>query len=360
MVQGMKANVLAQATGVRGKLVFISARVNAGAQNFVEGDVRVWVDGSPTPTIWDSGWEDFFGSSHGYAKCPHQTEPLFAWDRVDPPGWGVDGANKHTRVDFWQQRLFGLDAPTFAHGFRAAVEGLPNKYHGSVRAMVLFYGVPAPPLKHTDRVLPGEELPIGAWPLARGPPPHGYAVAAPPDDVTVYALRSALPSYGELVPILQHKCFRKGHCLYEGTTGGVPLTRDGALALRSGRVAFTVAVDPSAVRVYLRRLVDVRFPLQRAALSVDGHAIKVLQSSDKDFAHMDTAWKVDTYALPEEHTRGKSALRLALEVEPAAAACPGCEFPSWPGNKGGAAGTEYELPWVEAQWDVYCEMPLGY
>jgi hypothetical protein len=354
MVEGMKGNVMGQATGVRGKLAFISARVIAGAQNFVEGDVRVWVDGSPTPAIWDSGWEDFFGGSHGYAQAPFVSEPFFAWDRVDPPGWGTHGASTHTRVDFWQQRVLGLEAPAFAHGFRVAVEGLPKKYFGSVRAAVLFYGVPAPPLRRTDRVLPGEELTpalLAQWPRPAGPPPHRYAVSAPLEDVAAYALHSGLPSYGELVPILQNKCFKKGHCTYEGSTGGVPLTRGGALALRGGRVAFTVAVDPAAVRVFLRRLVDVRFPMQRAALLIDGRAVKVLQSTDKEFPHMDTAWKVDTYALPEELTRGRSSLRVALDVEDPAAACGDCAFPSWPGQKAVLQGS-----WTEAQWDVLCEM----
>jgi hypothetical protein len=375
MEHGMKTNVLGQATGVTGKLAFLSARVDAASQQFVEGDVRVWVDGSPTPAVWDSGWEDFFGGSHGYAKRAHASEALFAWDRVDPPGWGIEGANKHTRVDFWQQRLFGLDAPAFSHGFRVDVEGLPHKFGGRVRAAVLFYGVPAPPLRRTDRVLPGEEFAFGdlaalaaggalrpvAKRLAPGAPRpapgrHDYAVSAPPDDVTLYSLTSVVPSYGEVNPITKHKCFAKKHCLYEGTTGGPPLTRGCVLSLRSGWVAFTVAVDPAAVRVLLRRLVDVHFQLQRATLHVDGRPVKVLQSSDKEYVHLDTAWKVDTYVLPEELTRGRSALRIALEVEDARV--PGrtdsVTLPSWPGR---VEGNPLPIQWTEAQWDVLCEMP---
>jgi hypothetical protein len=352
MVAGMKDNVLAEVRGVRGALALITAYVHAATQQFVEGDVRVWADGSPTPAVWESGWEDFFNGAHGYGDDLHHCgEAAFAYDRVDPPGW--PGHNAHQRVHFFQARALAADAVTFEHSVRVAVEGLPVKFAGDVRALVLFYGLPAPPLETTDWVRPADEWAPGGGggggtaAAAR----HGYTLTGvAPGTLAPYTLRSVVPSYGEESPITLLKCFRKVTelCLFEGARGGVVLTRP-ALALPPGaRAAFTVALAPTAERVFLRRLVDARFSVQRAALFIDGVYVRDIASADRDFAHFHASWKVDTVALPPELTRGRSRVRVAIVVRPIEGA----------GNRSYADWSHLGDAWTEAQWEVVCVPPI--
>ena len=124
MAEGMRGNVLASERGVRGSLALLSVYVVAASQNFVEGDLRSWVDGSPSPSVWESGWEDFFNGSHGYDEDPHHCgEAFFSYDRVDPVGWGCYN-NTDTAVHLYQLRLMMGDGVGFEAGFRMAVEGL--------------------------------------------------------------------------------------------------------------------------------------------------------------------------------------------------------------------------------------------
>jgi len=381
MEEGARGNVMAEETGVRGALALVAAYVVGETQQFVEGDLRLWVDGSPTPSIWESGWEDFFNGSHGYDEDLHHCgEGLFSYDRVDPLWWGWYN-NSHQRIHFWQARLLLGDALTWHSGFRMAVEGLPIKYAGRVEALTLWYGYPtSAPLHTSDWVHPPAEWnpPHSLVILAGGggaeeerdallgrgrflPPPahhrqHGYAIVVPTLEFlsTPYTLRSGLPSYGEWEKIALLKCFKKKQCTHEGAGGGVAVTVEGALALWSGAtVAFTVRIDPTADFVFLRRLVDIRYSVQRAAVSVDGVACGTWSSSDRDYLHLLTSWKVETHTLPREVTRGKSSIRVVLRVL-------GEE------EKGGKERAERVFPdftnlgagWTEARWEVVNVPPL--
>jgi hypothetical protein len=374
MEEGMRGNVLAEVRGTRGSLVLVAAHVVGATQQFVEGDLRVWTDGSPSPNVWESGWEDFFNGSHGYDEDLHHCgEAMFSYDRVDPLYWGWYN-NSHTTVHFFQVRLLMGDAVTFEDSFRMAVEGLPVKYKGTVRALTLWYGYPtSAPLHTSDWVYPGEEwepsqlVVLGGYDggggASEGAPssaaisdalhgrgaflpsplhPHGYALVAPAStSLSRYSLTSGLPSYGEWVKIVLLKCFRKKQCEHEGAGGGVSVTVEGALAVEEGWVSFTVAVDPGAERVFLRRLVDIRYGVQRVSLRVDGVDCGAVGSSDREYLHMHTSWKVDTVRLPPEVTQGKSSLRITLQVLPEDVK--GRVFPEF-SNLGWG--------WTEARWEV--------
>ena len=365
MAEGMRGNVLAGERGVRGSLAYLSVHVLAHSQNFVEGDLRVWCDGSPSPSVWESGWEDFFNGSHGYDEDTHHCgEALFAYDRVDPVGWGCYN-NTDTHVHFYQARLLVGDAVAFAHAFRVAVEGLPRgKSSGQVTSAALWYGASAPPLLTTDWVHPPalwgtpgaaahflltdtSQLPAAAA-AALDDPAGPYTVAAPTGGLTTYNLHSGLPSYGEWRTIELLKCFKKGHCTHEGAGGGVAIELPGTLSLSQGAwVAFTLRLRPDCQRVLLRRLVDVRYSPQRALLHVDGVRVGQLSSSDRDVLHVHSSWKVDSLALPVEATAGKAAVRVKLQVlreEVRGRAY--ADYTSVNAEEGGH--------WTEARWEAVC------
>ena len=119
-------------------------------------------------------------------------------------------------------------------------------------------------------------------------------------------------------------------------------------------MAFTIAIPQGRAaceRVLLRRLVDVRFSPQRAALWIDGEAHGVLSSSDRDIPHVLTSWKVDTIPLPPAATRGKAAVRVRLHVQPEQHAG-SKEFAAWTRSAESKDGA-----WTEARWQALC-VPL--
>ena len=365
MAEGMRGNILAQETGVRGSLVLLSVHVRAASQNFVEGDLRIWTDGSPTPDVWESGWEDYFNGSHGYDEDHHHCgEALFSYDRVDPVGWGCYN-NTDTTVHLYQTRLLLGDSVPFLHGFRVAVEGLPGgKSAGTVRCAALWYARGAPPLRSlgwlhppalysTPQAVrrveagwvghPALALPLGG--------PATYAIVAAEDAVVAYDLTSALPSYGEWRRIVELKCFKKRQCHHEGSEHGVVLAVQGALAVASGWVALRLPASPACHSILLRRLVDVRYTPQRAELWVNGQRSGRLGSSDRDALHMHTSWKVETVRLPRALTAGASSLHIVLRILPEAVE--GRHHADYTAINREAGGH-----WSEVRWEALCVLPL--
>ena len=349
MVEGMRGNMLGAVRGQRGMLVYIAADVVAKTQNFVEGDVRVWTDGNPTPSIWESGWEDFFDGSHGYRNDLHHCgEGAFAYDRVDAPGWGYSNET-HVRVHFFQARLLLNDALAFDERMRIAVEGLPIKFGAQIRSAVLWYGVAAPPLRSTDMLRPADD-----WDLPGGGA-HAYAVTGVAvSDLLVDMQRSVLSSYGEETLIKHTACYRSKRCVHEGIVGGVVLTRGVLRVPPLAIVSFTLAIDPRAERVFLRRLIDLRHGLHRAALFVNGVFVRMLQSSDRPFAQMHASWAVDIVHLPPDVTRGRKRIRVELRIESLLAEAT---------NTSRAFQlfvlVDTEGSWPEAQWEAVCVMPIS-
>ena len=150
-------------------------------------------------------------------------------------------------------------------------------------------------------------------------------------------------------------CFRKlgdKKCAHEGVAGGVSLTRDVVRVPALATVSFSLAIDPRAERVFLRRLVDLRHSLHRARLFVDGEFVRVVQSSDRPFVQMHTDWSVDTVPLPQRATRRKSRINIRLHIEDLEVEA--LKFARvFPRDVLVEPGT-----WPEAQWESVCVMGI--
>ena len=350
MEEGMSGNVLGEGLGVRGSLMLLSMYVRAENNNFVEGDIRVWTDGSPTPVLWDSGFEDFFQGSHAYERVHHSCgEPFYSWDRAEPVNWNGGCPPDHPPCDmhFFQIRALLHDAMPFRQGFRVAIEGNPRTYHAQVRAAALWYGAPAPPLLVSDWVAPGEEHEAG------GAGPHAYTLTAPRGDTQEYALAAVIPSLGEAVREESVEGVERGWPAGGAypSLGGRTLTVARTLRLGAGAtVSFTAAIHPRALAVHLRRLVDTRVGVQLARGWANGVALGPWVSSDRHYGHLgDSSWKVEGVVLPAAATRGASAVNITLRVEhdELEGASGGRVYPPFHHGPG----------WTEARWQVLCEMP---
>lgn len=303
-------------SGVSGSLVYFAFYLRCEIQFCSEGDIRGWADGRRTPTVWSTGFEDFFGGAHAYVYRPNHIEPMYVWDRRSPH-------NGDSTTGYFQAQTFGLDAPRFQHSFKMALE-VQSEIGFYARTTSLFYGLPAGAPNVTSTLRPA-----ALWHLAPAEAHYevrargGGAIAAA--DVDEYELASVVASRGELA------------------IGG-ELVRERVLALLApATVSFTVSVLPSARSVVLRRLVDTRRSVAVARLSVDGVFVGRWIATDRSFDQIDTNWQEDDFALPPAATFGKSSLRISLDVAPEAA-------------RGNRTYLRHQLSpaWVEARYDVLC------
>jgi hypothetical protein len=111
--------VLLEAPG-RGRWVGLFAdlrSVGPDGREYLEGDERVYVDGSPHPAIQGTGVEDLFGGGFYYDQGPFRLATHGA-----PVHEGLPGGEDRTA----QYRLFLTDAVPFAAGIRAGLEAGPT------------------------------------------------------------------------------------------------------------------------------------------------------------------------------------------------------------------------------------------
>jgi hypothetical protein len=316
-------HVLADIVGVRGALVLLSVYMFMSKANLVEGDIRAWADGAATPALWSTGFEDLFGGSHFYKHAPHRSEALFAWDR---------SAISENDVHCFQMRTFMLDKLHFRQSLRVTIEQTvfsPWPMHG--RAAALFYGLPAGG-GASGAAAVADELFVGD---AGSRSTHDYELTAAEGAVATYNLSSVLPSEGEFDS--QRISLQGIYAIRAAAPAG-----DGGAG---SAVSFTLRVPADAQLVELRRLVDVRYSVQRAAIFVDGLFALDWLSTDRHYDHLDTHWREEVRVLPPHLTNGKSLLRLLVEVIT---------------DELGLLGSRSYIPtslgdaWTEARWRAVC------
>ena len=232
----------------------------------------------------------------------------------------------------FQMRTFMLDKLHFRQSLRVAIEQTvfsPWPMHG--RAAALFYGLPAGggasgAAAFADELLVGDAGSRSA---------HGYELTAPEGAVATYNLASVLPSEGE---------FDSQRISLQGIyaiRAAAPVGDGGA----GSAASFTLRVPADAQLVELRRLVDVRYSVQRAAIFVDGLFALDWLSTDRHYDHLDTHWREEVRVLPPHLTNGKSLLRLRVEVST---------------DEQGLLGSRSYIPtslgdaWTEARWRAVC------
>jgi len=318
---------LIRLTGFAGSLVMFAMYAHISNPLCVEGDIRLWADGSATPIVWSSGMEDFFDCGHGYAYMRHHTEAFTAWDRDD--------------LHIYQRRFFTLDAPRFSHSLLSAWEGVlisPNK-PSLFRATSLFYGVQAPPPVVTDILRPlgvlkgGSSGGISHYSLFILPHAENRTavdaevkatktarLSQPPDItgavlyvagsghplVEEYELESLVPSMGDL---------KETELMGGGAGGGVPIVESVLAVKTQAVVKMTLKVIPGARSVVLRRLVDVRRSVSLGNVWVNGNLVKRLRNTDRSFDTLDAYWQWESFELPHWATADRHELHVEILVD---------------------------------------------
>jgi hypothetical protein len=256
-----------------GKFVGVSHTIEGlrdgpGPRAYLEGDERVYVDGSRTPQIYGTGSEDFYEGGWYFNRGPFS----------DP----VNGHTAHERRSYGCQnlcdgvyRLMIGDAVPFHSSLRFSIEhGPQNDFPAVYGSTAYWYGKGLYELRQTDALDVGD-----------------------PDSEAAHAYSSDDP--GERYELTS---------VFEGDFDTERVTGDGRAT--NAAVSFTLAIDEQNRGVILRRTSDQANPYQAARVFVDGaDAGTWLQPLGNETQR----WLEDFFQIPEELTAGKQELTIRLE-----------------------------------------------
>ncbi|MEV0431302.1 DUF2961 domain-containing protein [Micromonospora sp. NPDC050495] len=262
----------------RGRFVGVSQTMRGhitggNTRNYLEGDERVYVDGSPTPQLHGTGTEDFYESGWYFNRGEYSgvftgnTAHLF---RV---GGCVDECDAAYRL------MIG-DAVAYGTALRFGIEhGPANDMPAQYGSTAFLYTQRTAATRRTDTVVTGDAASRSA---------HGYT-----DSATQAALTASFE--GDDDAVVQTEQVRAG----------------------SAAISFRLAIDPANQGVRLRRQSDQRSGYQQAAVAVDGTSAGVwVQPLGNDRQR----WLADDFVLPAALTAGRSTVTVRLTPAPDAPA----------------------------------------
>lgn len=247
---------------------------------YLEGDERIYVDGSSSPVIYGTGTEDFFNGGWYFNKGPFSLplhgHPMRKHEWHDK--WWV--APYITNNFTTAYRFLLEDAIPFRSSVRFGMEhGYNNSQFGDYSSVVYYYKLP-------NRL--GAELRA---------------------ELNVGAVESeALLDYSVGSNILVTNSW-----FYEGDS-------DGQLVADVGRQCsdfsqFSVAISPRNAGLFLRRRIDSGAGTQRLNVFVDDVKVGVWYFSDNNFSLLNKRWVENEFFIPAEFTAGKSSVTFRFECD---------------------------------------------
>lgn len=317
-------------TAGTGRVVGVSQTVEGliptgNVRNYLEGDERVFVDGSASPDQHGTGTEDFYEGGWYFNRG------TFSAPLTGNPAHEVNGGG--CRYDCTGlYRLMLAEAIDFSAHVRFTIEHGPGNDADAIEGSTTYwYGTPERTLQWTDRLDVGDSASEQA---------HDYAAAEP----------------GEV---------KTATSFFEGIDGPKePIVLD--TRATSSPITFTLAVAADNVGVTLRRVSDQTKPYQSAAVTIDGKPAGVWT---QPLGNEHRRWLDDFYALPADLTAGKQLITVGLTPSADAppwnagayyalshrAAAPDNESPGPVAELTADAGerTSVTLTWQEATDDIY-------
>ncbi|KAA9152243.1 DUF2961 domain-containing protein [Amycolatopsis acidicola] len=255
--------------------------------SFLEGDERMYPDGSASPAMHGTGTEDFYES--GWYFQDARDGAVEGVPYAMPQAGLVShetGADGCQYVCLNAYRLLMADAVPFGNGVEFDIEhGDQSSVPANYSSTAYWYGRPTPSLATSDVVDVADEQSRAL---------HGYSA----DGETRTTLTST----------------------FEGKNDEVPVT--GGVTAATGPVRFTAKVDQTNQGLRLHRVSDQRNAFQRANVYVDD---RLVGEWYQPLGNATSRWLEDSFDVPAWATAGKAAVRVRLE--PLAGA------PAWSGAK---------------------------
>jgi hypothetical protein len=271
---------------------------------FMEGDERVYLDGSQTPQLYGTGTEDLFKGGYYYANGP-----FTLYDHGDTDKEYMSSTTGRTS----QYRLMLQDPWNFRDGIRLGIEhGAGDGMHTSNHSVVFWYGGGRGAMQSTDAIQVGDSASQAT---------AGYSsTAGTPEALTSFyegdrdgnisspAFDAFLEPGSEPPPA--------------GTDPMGESVTDSGLTHPSGStIKFNLRINPSNYGVVLRRRLDQATFQQQAQVLVDGTSAGTWMTPANTSASGSTAsydtykrWADSDFALPASLTAGRSDLSIELRV----------------------------------------------
>ena len=246
----------------RGKVVGIvySPQSNNEKQNYLEGDERVYVDGSLSPSIHGTGTEDTFNGGW-YMKWGFFTQPSHGYTTRNVGVKNGDGTIAvYDSVSLY--RLFIADAIPFNSSLKYRYEfGNTNDLAGCKARYTMFYYLATTP---------------GALSA-----PSIHDITADPGETSKYDVEYVTSTY-----------------------------TDSGRQLIGGSAAFTMSIQPNNYGVKLRRLMKYTLANQQANVKVDGQSVGTWYDGGYNYSRF---WRETDFDIPASFTRGKSSIGVTIE-----------------------------------------------
>jgi hypothetical protein len=243
--------------------------------NYLEGDERMYPDGSASPFIYGTGSEDFYESG---------------WYFQDGRNGGVEGVPyampqaglvSHQNAEVGCQyvclnsyRLMVADAVPFGDGVEFDIEhGDRSSQPADYSSTAFWYGQPSPSLISSDvvNIADGSSRAL-----------HGYSATGE----TLGTLTSTFEGKGDRTPVTM------------GTSSS------------TGPIRFTAKVDSANQGIRLRRIGDQANAFQRANVFIDD---KYVGEWFEPLGNTYSRWLEDAFDVPASATAGKQAVSVRLE-----------------------------------------------
>ncbi len=232
---------------------------------YLEGDERIYVDGSLSPQIYGTGTEDYFNGGWYFQKG------TFSLPSHGNPAHKIDSLDRTTAY-----RFHIGDWIPFNSSIRVGIEhGGLNDMEAEYSSVAFYYGRDEVGLVKTD------ELNIGD-PESEGD--HSYSLE-------------------DEIALLSNTYF------YEGDEDDIPITDEGRYFSTPSR--FTTSIHPKNRGVKLRRRSDQEEGRQKAQVSVNGKKAGIWYTSEENPYKR---WLDDEFEIDPIFTRGKSS--ITVEVKP--------------------------------------------
>lgn len=249
-----------------GKLVGVTASYTGDhGRLYLEGDERIYVDGSLSPAFYGSGTEDFFNGGFDFYHGPY-SQPLSG-----NTAHVVTASGDETAA----YRFLLADSINFAHGIVVSIQHGPRDNIKKTSAAMLAYY---------------------------------YQRRAPRSELTDALNVAGLASERRHRYVIEGQEWSGTHTYeFEGTAEKTPITAAGR-GFR-GYSQFTMAIAAANQGVDLRRMYDQGIASQQALVYVDGRLVGTWFVAGQNVYHR---WAQADYLIPSAFTRGRRSIVVRI------------------------------------------------
>jgi hypothetical protein len=258
------------------------------AESFMEGDERVYVDGSRSPSVYGTGTEDAFNGGFYYANGAFS---------LPTHGAGPEGDAPATRGTQSQYRIFATDGVAWRSSVHWGIEhgGGDETAGESASATAWWYADSVRPLTVTDRMDTGDVSSVVGHAMRgavdRVGPTSAYFEGDQDGNVPV----STYVVGGEIYPAPPAEDSPEGV-----TASGVTFR---------GPVSFRMAIGRNNQGIVLRRMWNDGTFGSALAVRIDNTAAGTWFVPDVNSSKQ---WREDDFAVPSALTAGKRQVRVTL------------------------------------------------